>query len=307
LPLSDEYLNFPPKYENYNTNVTTADTEDPVLVYAKWYDIEGNLSYYKFETNNSGTLANTTYAFSDVNNSWSNQTVTINKSREGQAVSFKYYANDTDNGWNSTSILTVTVNNQNPTISSITYEPSCVQKDTTNMIWSWTQNDNNNITKSYCNYTSPAGLKYQINSSNTGSTGSANCQKAFNETGTWYIKIYIEDPAGNSAQSSLYAFDVQSSCGTGEPSGGGGGGGGAVIEVPVEVPVEPCMEGWTFDVNTQKCIPSKPYVSDIEQKLLSPLFPNASYPISLIAPFHILLTLFVLIPSVAKGKIAKWK
>jgi len=303
----------PSLYDNWNLNASTIDIETPILTYAKWWILDSgiNLSYYILETNNSGSLVNSTYAFAETNSSWSNQTITINKSRENQTVSFKYYANHTGDStnytvWNSTSVLTVSVNSENPSISSVTYEPPCVQKDTTNMIWTWTQNDNNNIAKSYCNYTSPADLKYQINSSNTGNTGSATCEKAFNETGTWYVKIYVEDPAGNSAQTSLYAFDVQASCGSGEPSGGGGGG-GAVVEVPVEVPVEPCMEGWYFDTATQKCLPKTPISVPLERKLVEPIKPDAPYPLNLVAPFHIMLSLFVLIPTFAKGKIARWK
>ena len=216
------------------------------------------------------------------------------------------------NKWTNHSIWFNTLDKTAPAISSITYQPSCVQKDTINMIWSFEQMDNrntsnNDLTQSYCNFTSPASLKYQINSSNTNDNANVTCQKSFNETGTWYIRVVAVDLNSNTGQSSLYAFDVQSSCGSGEPSGGGGGGGGAVIEVPVEVPAEPCVEGWIFDTKTQACIPEKPFVSDIEKKLVNPLFPNASYPLNLIAPFHILLSLFVLIPTFAKGKVARWK
>ena len=262
-----------------------------------------NISKVFFESNYSGTAINYSMTNSTYGGDIFNYSVIISPG----TYYWKSYANTTEGGWNSTDTWTFTVPDiTNPSLTGLSYTPSCIQNATTNMIWSWYQTDNYNISQSYGNWTASSSTVYKVNSSLTNNIGSATDQFSPNETGTWYFRVYLYDTVGNQGSSSLQAFDVQASCGAGE-GGDGGGGGGLIAEIIQNVTVEPCMEGWFFDTVTQKCLPKTPISVPFERKLVEPLFPNAKFPLNMIAPFHIMLSLFVLIPTFAKGKVARWK
>ncbi len=103
---SVEYIyvttNNPPAYSSTGTNNTIANQSTKFYTY--WTDDVG-LSAYVFSTNNSGIWINQTYAFSGTGN-WSNATITLNDT-SGLSIGYRFYANDTNNQWNSTGILTL--------------------------------------------------------------------------------------------------------------------------------------------------------------------------------------------------------
>lgn len=86
-----------PIYSNPQTNTTLAGAKCNFTL--DWTDVEG-LSGYIFSTNSSGTWVNSSWvSFSGTSNtSWN---VTTLNSTSGNEVNWCYYANDTDNNWNS--------------------------------------------------------------------------------------------------------------------------------------------------------------------------------------------------------------
>jgi len=319
--------------DEYNSKEYTADTTlRPYLNityisgYADWYtnqssmpsNYDGSISQFNITWNTTSSAINISKVFFESNYSgtatnYSMTNVTYGGSIFNYSVVlppgkyyWKSYANTTENKWNTSDTWTFTApDTTNPSLTGLSYTPSCIQNATTNMIWSWSQTDNYNISQSYGNWTAPSSTVYKVNSSLTNDIGSATDQFSPNETGTWYFRVYLYDTVSNQGSSSLQAFDVQASCGSGE--GGGGGGGGIIAEIIQNVTVEPCMEGWYFDNVTQKCLPKTPISVPLERKLVDPINPDAPYPLNMVAPFHIILSLFVLIPTFAKGKVAKWK
>jgi hypothetical protein len=289
------------RYTNAGSNSSSYSTGDYALFHTLWYLLENtqaNLSHYIFSWNAldsdgdgvSDSWINFTWTpFSETNNSWSNITKQIPKQSEGQTINWKVYANSSA-GSNFTACSNIssgsfTVTNQDPTISSVTYSPDCIEEGG-GVTWSWTQSDNNNISTSYCNFTNPLGTVTKTDSTLTNNIGTASCSDPVDFAGPWYVKIYIEDPAGNS-KSILYYFEVK------EPGGCGpvGGGGGAGAPEPKKVYV--CPEGQIYDTELEKCVPlpvelleEKPMIYKLEHEFLKPRFkiPGTNFGVSL---FHV--------------------
>jgi hypothetical protein len=97
--------NVPPNYSNIAYNTTTF--AKPCLFSCMWSDRYAGLSVYKFCWNGSGSFVNITGTFSN-NPAWANVTETL-PSTVFLKISFEWYANDTLDNWNSTSLQTFTV------------------------------------------------------------------------------------------------------------------------------------------------------------------------------------------------------
>ena len=116
-------------YDNVGSNVTITWVGEAVEFFAYWRAVNSNLSYYIFSWNASGTWENdSAVAFGEVNESWSNITKTI---PAVDFVSWRIWANNTDNKWNVTTIHNITVllpyvnvTLQSPTKGSITSSSS---------------------------------------------------------------------------------------------------------------------------------------------------------------------------------------
>jgi len=112
-----EFYNF--KAGIFATYVTTPQSTLPATQYntttagatcnfsCQWQDNTG-LSFALFETNNTGANVNQSLALSGTSLVWANFTVTLN-STVGIKVSYKWYCNNTDNIWNTTTVAYVTI------------------------------------------------------------------------------------------------------------------------------------------------------------------------------------------------------
>ena len=105
----------PPTYSDVGTNTTVAG--QPALFHAKWSDDQEAhrwnkdglaLSGFIFSTNNTGSWRNSTWTPLSGSVAWSNITEVLN-STAGVTVQYRFYCNDTYNGWGSTPILTISV------------------------------------------------------------------------------------------------------------------------------------------------------------------------------------------------------
>jgi hypothetical protein len=104
--------NTPPQYSNVGTNNTNPLPLAQVLYYSNWTDNVA-LSHWIFSWNGTGltcgTWANdTAVAFSG---SWANVTHQVPLACAGQIVDYEFYANDTSNNWNSTTMNAFTEGN----------------------------------------------------------------------------------------------------------------------------------------------------------------------------------------------------
>jgi len=107
-----------------------------------------------------------------------------------------------------------------PTISAERLVPTCVENATRPRM-QWTQDDNDNIGNSYCNFTAPSGSLFTVLSSNTDNIGYAQCEQLINETGGWYARISVTDMSGNTLIRLPYYFGVKESGKCGSVGGGG--------------------------------------------------------------------------------------
>jgi len=103
----------PPQWSNPQKNATTIYKNDYVKFNTSWTDNAG-LSAYIFSTNDTGSWVNqSAVTFSGTSNT-STQTYQVTASRN-TVVGWRFYANDTTNNWNATSIQTFTVSDKAPT------------------------------------------------------------------------------------------------------------------------------------------------------------------------------------------------
>jgi PGF-pre-PGF domain-containing protein len=99
-----------PRYSNNSTNTTAAGV--PTLFSLQWVDYAGLSGYiFSFDNCSGGlNLSNNTWVSMTGATNWSNVTNTTNYTA-GCNVSWKVYANDTSNNWNSTGIMNYTAKN----------------------------------------------------------------------------------------------------------------------------------------------------------------------------------------------------
>jgi len=94
----------PPHWSDLGYNST--DIGSTCKFSAKWTDSDG-LSGYIFSWNGTGVWSNSTWTNLSGTVAWSNVTKTL-PLEEGAIVSYRFYANETNKGWNATSIGTLT-------------------------------------------------------------------------------------------------------------------------------------------------------------------------------------------------------
>ncbi len=110
---SEQLLNVspsPPTWSNLGKSTSTADISTSVTFFSQWNDLQ--LSRYIFSWNAAGSSCNTwsnDTAQSFQTNNWTNTTKTIPPECEGKTISFRFFANDTINSFNTTDISTVSV------------------------------------------------------------------------------------------------------------------------------------------------------------------------------------------------------
>jgi len=124
------FLVNPPTWSNNGTNVTESKPSEWVLHYVKWYTKIGNMDYFIFESNYSGSPQNETYSFNG--NVWSN--VTKQMPSTPGIYYWKVCANNSYNRWN------------------------CTEKQYVVVVKRWLEVDwssSSEINSSYCSQTSP--------------------------------------------------------------------------------------------------------------------------------------------------------
>lgn len=104
-----------PTYTNFGDNSSSPSTGDEVKHYVKWSD-ETGLSGWIFGWNDSGSWSNTTWN-STFDNGWANLTKSITAS--SGIVGYRYYANDTSNNWNLTTIGSYSITAANNYLENI--------------------------------------------------------------------------------------------------------------------------------------------------------------------------------------------
>lgn len=211
----------PPDSREVISNVTSLFGNQSIEVSARWTSGSANLDSFIVQWNASGSAANISNA-TIPNNNFSNSTFNMEQIYEGQDIGVFIYANDTDDVLNVTTEIIFTVTNEDPEITGITIPTACVEINSP-ANHEWTQSDNDNITDSYCNFTNPSSVTFQLNSSLTTNEGSASCSFTYNESGDWTIWTTLLDPAGNSAVVQHPALDIRIAGTCGSDSGGGGG------------------------------------------------------------------------------------
>jgi len=102
----------PPTYNDVSYNATLAG--QPCLFSCKWTDDTG-LGGYIFSWNASGAWQNDTWSSFSANPDWANVTKTL-PSQVGLVIGYRWYANDTSNNWNATTIFTLTTTGYQVTV-----------------------------------------------------------------------------------------------------------------------------------------------------------------------------------------------
>ena len=176
------------------------------------------------------------------------QNTTFNVSGDGDH-NLTLYANDSAGNINSQTVYFST-DTIAPNITDVSSTPSCVEVNQ-NITFSWYQDDNINISVSYCNFTDPDGTTYKIDAEN--GTGYRSCSKNVTEAGYWSIKIYVEDVGGNQ-KTYTTSFKVESKGGC---QGVGGGGGVPYAPEEPELPPPPqptCQDDPTLCATEEECL-----------------------------------------------------
>lgn len=197
--------NVAPTYTSFGTNDTTPEPSASVNFYAYWSDANGNLSTYIFSTNNTGTWINdSAVTFSDVNNSWSNKTLTINNTPD-VVIGYKFFANDTDNEMNSTSINVVTVTDTiAPNLVLTSPQNNSSYNYNTSIMLNYTVSDSVSVNRTWY-YVLNSSSGYEI--SNT--TLTTNITFNVSESGNYTLYLYANDTSNNiNFTSAIFSIDT---------------------------------------------------------------------------------------------------
>jgi hypothetical protein len=207
---------------------TTADGTPPILLqyqaspiqasascnFTAQFQDEVDLSGWIFNSNETGTSINSTWASFSANPDWANVTKTLPSL--GATVSFQWFANDTSNNWVATTLLSITTTNSlAPTYSDITYSTSSPNTACTfSCLWQGTYG--------------MSGFIFSINTAGTwtnntwtalsGNPVYASAVASLPSSGTVQFMWYANDTSDNWNSTSIQSFQVV--------AGGGGGGGG---------------------------------------------------------------------------------
>ncbi len=197
-----------PQWSNNATNFTTISEGANGLFNVTWTDNVG-LSGFIFSINDSGTFVNSTFQrFSGAQNVSTNLT-RIN-AVPGSVVGWRFYANDTTNNWNSSSIFSFTVaDNQPPGWSNnITNFTSIKNNDTALFNLTWTDT------------VGLSGFIFSINNSGqfvntsferfSGTTNNSVNVTRINATHGSRVgwRVYANDTSNNWNSSDIFAFII---------------------------------------------------------------------------------------------------
>jgi hypothetical protein len=105
-----------PRWRFNQTNVSSPSPNEAVLHSINWTDAGSNLGQCTFEWNGTGSWENTTETVSGQSD-WCNATKTIPDDREGQAIGWKQYGNDSKTNMNDTDIFVYSIPSANPVIA----------------------------------------------------------------------------------------------------------------------------------------------------------------------------------------------
>jgi hypothetical protein len=186
---------------SYNTTNTTLHRK-PIEFSLNWTD-DTSLSSYIFSWNNSGIWQNdTAIIISGITNK-TTTTKTLN-STNNQGIGWKYYANDTYNTWNASSIFELTTTNTLPTLDSaliVPSNPTTIHRlNATNGATYDYDGDVITLIYEWYNLTLFSGVNDDhINSGNL-TAGSK-----------WYVKIYPNDGIGNGSSMTSQTVTINSS------------------------------------------------------------------------------------------------
>jgi hypothetical protein len=189
---------YPPYFSEGTSNTTMKGK--PILFSAQVYD-DSAVSGYKFSTNNSGSWVNDSFITAS-NGSWMN-TTKILSSTKGGVIGYRWYANDSANDWNQTSIYTVTVTNLVPYFSTGSTNNSIFLQDTLFTIKGYDGDGNDlsyykfstNLTGSWVNNT-PVAV--------TNNNSDLNAVKNLNVIGTIGYRWYLNDTSNDWNTSDIY-------------------------------------------------------------------------------------------------------
>ncbi len=111
---NEPYYNTTSGYLGVNT--TIPNPGDTVKYYSWWWDDNslGLLNLYTLEWNETGGFINQTWQSSPGNNTWHNYSIQVPSSAEGKFISARIWLNDSENQFNSTTLINITVQNINP-------------------------------------------------------------------------------------------------------------------------------------------------------------------------------------------------
>lgn len=259
------------RFDNFSDNVSSQVINDTGEFRVFWFDDVNNfgindLQYYIFSWNASDSdsdgiadaFANDS-AVSIANGSWSNVTKVVPAVAENRTIAWRIYTNATTSAntslvnQNASTTVTFEVTGEPPSISGVASSPSCIEINGPISI-SWTQDDNNDIQDSYCQFDAPNSGSTNVTSTSQ-NKGSASCSKGLNETGDWLIEVFATDPVGNRRVSG-FSTNVRASgqCGSGGGTQQGGGGGGGSVTQEEVVLIEQCLPGYIYNTTSKECV-----------------------------------------------------
>lgn len=197
----------PPTYSNLAHNNTLVNTEALFSSYWEDNDDDVGLSHYIFSTNNTGSWINdTAIAFSGTP-AWANVSKTLNNT-PGLIVGYKWYANDTANNWNSTSIQTLIISELELPTYSIIGNIGAIGGATGEFYLY--ANDNVELGTYIFSYKIDEGSYTNLTGTSFASTpGWANLSRTLpTQNATFYFKYYFSDSFGNWNTTSEESFAV---------------------------------------------------------------------------------------------------
>lgn len=155
-----------PTYANIGYSNTMISSSSSFSCY--WNDNIA-LSHYIFSNNNTGTWSNDTATAFVSTPSWANVSKTLNDTT-GLVIGFRWFANDTTNNWNSTSIQTLTTTaTVFPSYSDIGHNSTCTSS----------------ITEFSCYWDDTGGLSHYIFSTNNTGAWSNETTSEFSTAPEW--------------------------------------------------------------------------------------------------------------------------
>ena len=204
----------PPRWSNNQSNNTFPKINDTIQFNISWVDY--NLSTSIFSWNCSNLWMNTTIAQSGENITFV-YNKTLNYTKDFNSCSYKFYANDSTNNWNETTLFTLNIDKQIPTITvEITPSPA-VETDNLSCIITYSDADNDtwalNETKWHNNsvYLSNLDNLTKIQHTNTSNGDEWICQARVKDTFNYSIWVNDSIVINDSSPPSITAYTLSQS------------------------------------------------------------------------------------------------